>query len=172
MSLVNELVAGMLRSKGGFQTVLRRILLEGLDMSVNEFCTQTGISTSTMYKILEDDREPNLKTVRAIVNAVRRMENAPEGNFIAVIASRPVLNTIEERVMSIGIDRVLVKEYPATTMEGAIISSVNAERDGALAVVCAPIVAPTIEKILSIPVTVIIPGDSLKRAIEVAARHL
>jgi predicted transcriptional regulator len=39
-----------------------------------------------------------------------------------------------------------------------------------LAVVCAPIVAPTVEKILTIPVSVVIPRDSLIRAIEVAAK--
>jgi predicted transcriptional regulator len=64
---------------------------------------------------------------------------------------------------------VKVKEYPATTIEEAIIAAVNAEKDGAVAVVCAPIVAPTIEKLLSIPVSVIIPSESLLKAIEIAA---
>jgi predicted transcriptional regulator len=63
-----------------------------------------------------------------------------------------------------------VKEYPAQTMEEAIIAAVLAERDGALAVVCAPIVASTVEKILTIPVSVVIPRDSVLRAIEVAAK--
>ena len=43
---------------------------------------------------------------------------------------------------------------------------VRAERDGALAVVCAPIVAPTIEKILSIPVSRVIPTTSVLLAID------
>ena len=169
MSLVNELVYGMLRRRGGFQEVLRRILAEDLGMTVNEFCGETGIPTSTMYKILEEDREPNLRTVRTVVRAVRRLESSPESNFVAVIASRPVLSHIEEQVVRIGDEAVVVKEYPARTMEEAIISSVQAECDGALAIVCAPIVAPTIEQILSIPVSVIIPGNSLYRAIQKAA---
>jgi len=61
---------------------------------------------------------------------------------------------------------VLVKEYPVSTVEDAIIAAVRAERDGALGVVCAPIVAPTVEKILSIPVSRVIPTDSVTLAMD------
>jgi predicted transcriptional regulator len=67
---------------------------------------------------------------------------------------------------------VRVKEYPASTMVEAIIAAVKAERDGALAIVCAPIIAPTIEKILRIPVQVVIPKDSVTRAIDLAAQKV
>jgi len=63
-----------------------------------------------------------------------------------------------------------VREYAASTMEDAIIAAVRAERDGASALVCAPIVSPTVEKILSIPVATINPTSSIVRAIELAAR--
>lgn len=56
-------------------------------------------------------------------------------------------------------------------MEDAIISAVMAERDGALAIVCAPIVAPTIEKILTIPVSIVIPRESILKAIGRAANE-
>jgi len=171
MSMVDELVAGILRGPGGFRKSLRKVLDEDLEMSIHEFCTRTGISQSTIYKIMQEEREPNLRTVRNVIHAVRKLENHPGGNFISVIASRPVLNTIVERMVRIGDRDVKVKEYPATTIEEAIIAAVNAERDGAVAVVCAPIVAPTIEKILTIPVSVIIPSESLLKAIEVAAER-
>ena len=48
-------------------------------------------------------------------------------------------------------------------MEEAIIAAVNAERDGAKALVCAPIVGPTVEKILNIPVTTIAPEEQPDR---------
>jgi predicted transcriptional regulator len=172
MSLVSELTAGMLRKEGGFQEALRKILEEDLDMSVHDFCVRTGLSPSTVYKILQEKREPNLRTVRTIVMAIRKLEFLPQGNFIAVIASRPVLSTIEEKTVRIDNQNVIVKEYPASTMEEAIISSVKAERDGASSIVCAPIIAPTVEKILTIPVTVIIPGGSLFKAIEKAAKEM
>jgi predicted transcriptional regulator len=170
MTLVDELIIGILRGPDGFKDALKKILDEDLKMSVNEFCERTGLSTSTIYKIMQEKREPNLRTVRSVLRAIRTMEKQPGGPFIAVIASRGVLNKIEERMVQVG-DKVLkVKEYPAATMEEAIIAAVMAERDGALAVVCAPIVAPTVEKILSIPVSIVIPRDSLIRAIDNAAK--
>ncbi|MFP4169405.1 MAG: transcriptional regulator [Methanomassiliicoccales archaeon] len=171
MSLVDELVSGILRGPGGFRDALKKVLEEDLEISIHEFCSRTGLSQSTVYKIMQEKREPNLRTVRMVISAVRRLENHPGGNFIAVIASRPVLNRIEERIVRIGGKDIRVKEYPATTIEEALIAAVNAERDGAVAVVCAPIVAPTVEKILSIPVSVIIPTESMLKAIEVAAER-
>lgn len=170
MSLENELVAGILREEGGFRDALRKVLEEDLKMSIHEFCAQTGLSSSTIYKIMQDQREPNLRTVRDIMRAVRRMETKPHGNFIAVIAARPVLSRIEERVVKVANRDVRVKEYPANSMEDAIVAAVMAEKDGALAIVCAPIVAPTIQKILTIPVSIVIPRDSILKAIEVAAQ--
>jgi len=57
-------------------------------------------------------------------------------------------------------------------MEEAIVAAIKAERDGAKAVVCAPIVSTTIEKVLQIPVAIIMPRDSLFEAIELAARKI
>ncbi len=169
MSMVDELVSGILRSEEGFREALRHILTEDLRLSVPEFCERTGLSPSTIYKILQEQRAPNLRTVRAVIKGVRKLDANPGGEFIAVIASRPVLSRIEERLMKVGERTVRVKEYPACTMEDATIAAVKAERDGALALVCAPIVAPTIEQIGRVPVSVIVPKDSMVRAIEVAA---
>jgi len=63
-----------------------------------------------------------------------------------------------------------VREYPVHTMEDAIVSAVRAEREGAIAIVCAPIVSSVIEQMVHIPVATIVPKESVQRAIEVAAR--
>jgi predicted transcriptional regulator len=160
-----ELISGMLREEGGFQKALKNVLVNELGMTVNEFCLSTGISQSTMYKILEEKREPNLRTIRAIVKAVRYLSARPDERFIAIIASDQVLQTISETV-KVGNRDILLREYPVATMEDAIISAVMAERDGALAVVCAPIVAPTVERILKIPVSPVIPSASIFTAID------
>ena len=172
MTFVDELVAGILRSEEGFAEALRKILDEDLKISVPEFCQLTGLSQSTVYKILQDQREPNLRTVRSVIKAVRKLDKYPGGEFIGIIAAKPVLVKIEERIVQVGERQVRVKEYPAGTMEEAIIAAVKAERDGALAIVCAPIIAPTIEKILRIPVQVVIPRDSVMRAIDQAAQKV
>ena len=51
-------------------------------------------------------------------------------------------------------------------MEDAIIAAVRAERDGALALICAPIVANTIVKIISIKVYTVFPMDSVIKLVE------
>jgi len=165
MTSVDDLIAGMIREEGGFQKALKRVLENDLHMTVNEFSKATGISQSTMYKILEDQREPNLRTARAIIRAVKIMSDSESDKFIAVIASHQVLQVLERTTM-VGDTLVKLTEYPVSTVEDAIIAALRAERDGALGVICAPIVAPTIERILTIPVSPVIPTDSISVAIE------
>ena len=162
---VQDLISGMLREEGGFQKALRNILDEELFMSLNEFCSVTGISQSTLYKLIEDKREPNLRTVRQVVKALNLITKSEDERFIAIIASATVVDNLPRSVDHDGI-KVSVREYPVTTVEDAIIAAVRAERDGAMGVVCAPVVAPTVEKILSIPVSTVIPVNSVSRAVD------
>ena len=162
---VNDLITGMLKEEGGFQKALKDILENDLNMTVNEFCRETGISQSTMYKILEEKREPNLRTVRMIVKAIKGLSDSEVDDYIAVIASHIVFENLEKRIEVNG-RIIILKEYPVATVEDAIIAAVRAERDGALAIICAPIVAPTVEKIVSIPVSTVIPTNSIVRAID------
>lgn len=162
---VDDLIAGMLREEGGFQKALRSMLEDELDMTLSEFCAASGLSPSTMYKILEEKREPNIRTVREIVKAVRILADPVAEHFIAIIASNVSMDLIPGTVDLNG-KVIPLREYPVNTVEDAIIASVRAERDGALAVVCEPIVAPTVEKILTIPVSRVIPAGSILRAID------
>ena len=162
---VNDLITGMLKEEGGFQKALKDVLENDLGMTVNEFCRQTNVSQSTMYKILEEKREPNLRTVRMIIKAIRSLQDNDSDDYIAVIASHIVFENLEKRIEVNG-RTVVMKEYPVATVEDAIIASVRAERDGALAIICAPIVAPTVEKIVSIPVSTVVPTNSIMRAVE------
>lgn len=162
---VDDLIAGMLREEGGFQKALRSMLDDELDMTLSEFCTASGLSPSTMYKILEEKREPNIRTVREIIKAAKTLADPNAEHFIAIIASNVSMDSLPDTAEISG-RSVRLREYPVNTVEDAIIAAVRAERDGALAVVCAPIVAPTVEKILTIPVSRVIPTVSILRAIE------
>lgn len=168
---INDLVAGMLREEGGFQKALKDMFDNELDMTVNEFCRYTGISQSTMYKIIEEKREPNLRTVRMIIKALKGLMEPDTDDYIAIIASHEVLQNLEKRIEVDG-RTIILKEYPVATVEDAIIASVRAERDGALALICAPIVTPTVEKIVSIPVASVIPSASIMRAVEKVKKDL
>ena len=162
---VSDLISGMLREEGGFQKAFRSILEDELNMSLNEFCQISGVSQSTMYKILEDKREPNLRTVRQVIKSLKIIMEPEESHFIAVVASNMVVENLPKTIDLDGLT-VSIREYPVSTVEDAIIAAVRAERDGALGVVCAPIVAPTVEKILAIPVSRAIPYASILKAID------
>ena len=162
---INDLITGMLKEEGGFQKALKDVLENDLNMTVNEFCRETNVSQSTMYKILEEKREPNLRTVRMIIKGIKSLETNHSDDYIAVIASHIVFENLEKRIEVNG-RNVILKEYPVSTVEDAIIAAVRAERDGALAIICAPIVAPTVEKIVSIPVSTVVPTNSVMRAVE------
>ena len=95
---VPDLIAGMLREEGGFQKALRDILDDELRMSLNEFCQISGISQSTMYKLLEDKREPNLRTVRQVIKALKVIMKADDQRFIAVIAFTNVMENLPKSV--------------------------------------------------------------------------
>ncbi|MFW5914447.1 MAG: hypothetical protein ACOCSO_01495 [Thermoplasmatota archaeon] len=49
MSLVDELVSGILRGPGGFRDALKKVLEEDLEISIHEFCSRTGLSQSTVH---------------------------------------------------------------------------------------------------------------------------
>ena len=170
MTVASELIDSILESDDTFRETLRKILKTDLGMSIPEFSKTSGISQSTIYKILSEDREPNLRTIRQIITAIRKIEGLKSEPFVAVIVARSVLNKIEERRAKIGGKLIMIREYQANSMEETIISAVKAERDGAVAVVCAPIVSTTIEKILRIPVATIMPKESMTEAIKLAAK--
>ncbi len=65
-----------------------------------------------------------------------------------------------------------IKEYAVTTVDGTRIVAIQAEKEGASALVCAPIVSPTVEKIVNLPVTTIKLRASVSRAIEQAAKKI
>lgn len=170
MAKADELTKSIAESDEQFKETFRKILKE-LKISVKEFSKISKIPKSTLYKIFTEKREPNLKTVRIIINTIKEIEGYGKGDFIAVVATRPVLNEIEKTII-VDNKTITIREYPANSMEEAIISSIKAERDGALALVCAPIISPTVEKILTIPIVTMMPKDSVIEAIKVAGRKV
>ena len=167
---IDRLIRASLVSDAEFVRVLNELLKHDLRISVRELSEKSGIAQSSLYKILHGKRSPNLTTMRAIVHALRHFYHLGEGEFIGLIAARPVLDSVQERTADIDGHRMKVREYPVHTIEDAIIAAVRAEREGAIAIVCAPIVSSIIEQLVHIPVATIIPRESVQRAIELAAR--
>jgi len=167
---IDRLMRAALTSDEEFVTALDDILHRDLRISIRELSETSGVAQSSLYKILHGKRSPNLSTLRSVIRSMRQFYRSGEGEFIGLIVARSVLDTIEESTAEVDARRVRVREYPVHTMEDAIIAAVRAEREGAVAVVCAPIVSSVIEQLVHIPVATIIPRESVQRAIELAAR--
>jgi predicted transcriptional regulator len=165
-----KLLWAALEGDAAFQKVLAGVLDEDLDMTAREFARRSGLGESTVYKMLSGDRRPNLKTLRRLIRSVQEVEGSRRGRFVALIASRAVVEDMKDRVHELDLGGVKVREYPAFNMEEAIIMAIRAEREGAVALVCAPIVSSTIEKILHIPVATIQPKRCVLDAIALAAK--
>lgn len=152
-----------------FSETLRQVLSD-MGMTIKEFSASSEISSSTLYKVISGQRSPSMDVLRRILLAVSRIDGSGTGEFIAVIAARHVMAGVVERSITIDGKEALTKEYPATTLEDALVASVRAERDGAKAIVCAPIVSATIERVVDIPIATIMPRDSVTEAIKLAAK--
>jgi predicted transcriptional regulator len=140
-----------------FRTDFKTALEEELsrkDMSIKDLAARAQIPAATIYKITSGERDPRFSTVRAIVNAL----DAREHNFIAVIAAKFLLDEVESSLIPSGKKTLKVKGYPANTMEDCIIAAVRAEKEGALGIICAPVLATLIERIVDIPVGIMKPG--------------
>jgi len=154
ISLWEEVVRLSLESDEEFRKVLKRALEESR-VDAKKFSKLSGVSESSLYKILSGERaNPRLSTYRKIVKALKRLEGVEEGEpFIAVIAARPTLDVIETRYVQVGGRQIRLREYAATSIEEVIIAAVRAQQEGAKAIVCAPIVSTTVEKIAKVPVS-------------------
>jgi len=174
MSVADDIVTEIFVQDHELSEVLTTAIKQRLGMGIGEFSERSGIPASTLYKILSGERDPNMRTFRRILTTVREIESGSlqQKKFIAMICSRGCLDMLEKTTVNTEKETIDIKEYAVTTIEEAIIAAIQAERDGAAALVCAPIVSPTVEKIVTIPVATIRPTASVVKAIELAAKKI
>ncbi|WOF16932.1 helix-turn-helix domain-containing protein [Methanoplanus sp. FWC-SCC4] len=153
----------------GFKAALEEEL-ERKGVSIKELAERAKIPPATVYKITSGERDPRFSTVQAIVRALEPHDN----KFVAVIAAKFLLDEVESRRVTIGEEKYKIRGYPAYTMEECIVSAVRAEKEGASGIVCAPILASIIEKVVEVPVAIMKPEtatiiealDSLENRLE------
>ena len=155
-----------------FPEEFKRVLLE-LDIPLKEFSKMSNIPYNTLYKILQGG-DFRVSTLKKIVDTVKEFEmREEEMDKIAVIAARSSLNNIKTKVFKIQGKEYLLKEYPANTLEECIVAAIQAEREGVKAIICAPIVSTSIEKVVRVPVAVVIPEkDAFMKALEVVVSKI
>jgi len=146
-------------SKRIFETDFTAALNEELErknMSVKDLADLTGIPVSTLYKITVGERDPRLSTIKKIVSVLEPGRQ----RFIAIIAAKFLLDSFDLREAVVRGDRCPIKGYSANSLEECIIAAARAEKDGATGIVCAPVLASIIEKIVDIPVAMLRPEIS------------
>jgi predicted transcriptional regulator len=142
--------------------------LEQKNMSIKELAEKAKIPPSTLYKVVSGERDPRFSTIKRIIEVFE-----PKNGFIAVIAAKFLLNEINTTEIKISDKKYKVREYTANSMEECIISAVRAEKEGASGIICAPILASTIEKIVDVPIVIMKPReDVFKDALETMMRKL
>ena len=168
MHAVHKLMRAMMEDADAFPAALRGVLKDDLHVSVVDFAEASGIPQPTIYKLLSGEHEPNLRTVRLCVRAIMAFEGQRSGGFVAVVAPPATLSRLP-------FDRIArecataVREYPAATVEDAIISGVWAERDGALALVAGALEAGYLRRAVTIDVHTADPSEGIEAVIRRAA---
>ena len=155
-----------------FETDFAEALQEELarqDMSIRDLADRAGIPAATLYKLTSGKADPRLSTVRRIVNVLEPREKS----FIAVIAARFLLDEIDNRDLPIGEKRYHIRGYAADSLDECIIAAVRADKEGALGIICAPILAAIVEKIVDCPIAIMKPQQqTIIEAIETIAKRV
>jgi len=165
-------LAASLRSDAELAKELRRVL-EDLGMSASRFSKISGIPLSTLKKVLRGRGGVTLSTLRKILKAIELIEGRPAKPFVAVIAALTTLSKLRSLTLKLQDQVIMVREYGVLTLDEAIKASLRAQSDGAVAIVCAPIVAHLIKDVVSIPiVTLDVCNEDIERAVKVAAQKI
>ncbi len=129
------------------------------NLSAKEFCDRSPkVPKNTLYKILSGTRKDfMLSSLRNIVSSMRSIDEMDREVAVGVITARGALDTLRRQVKLPGREEpVLIREYPAMTIEEEIIQGIRAEREKMKGIICGPIAANTLEKVVRIPVIALI----------------
>ncbi len=152
LPLWKQLLYALVEEGNLIPETLKRVSME-LNFTLKELAEKSGIPISTMYKLSSAEPDTRLSTFRKLIQFVREEEQKEvlEGKVVGLITSRDVLDEFGNFIEIDG-ETIHIKEYLANTIEEGIILGVRAAREGVGAIVCGPVAANTLKRILEIPV--------------------
>ncbi|UCG03314.1 MAG: transcriptional regulator [Candidatus Heimdallarchaeota archaeon] len=135
------------------QDKLIKEAIDHFNLTLKEFAKEANIPEGTLYKISSVKAfDIRVSTLENIVTTLKKLEIRPhETPAVGIITARYALQEIEP-IISIGDRSFMVAEYPAATIEEEIIQGIRAENDGCVALICGPIAANTLNRVVRIPV--------------------
>ncbi len=152
----------------GIRTALEEELRQR-DISIKQLAEKADIPVATLYKITSGERDPRFSTVKSIVNALEPGER----DVIALIAAKFLLDKVDSQRIAAKGKTLKVRGYPANTIDDCIVAAVRAEKEGAVGIICAPVLASLIERLVDIPVVIMKPDiETFIEAFETIARRI
>jgi predicted transcriptional regulator len=135
------------------QDKLIKEAIDHLNLSLKEFAKESQIPEGTLYKISSTKQfDIRVSTFSKLVKTLKRLEvRSQETPAVGIITARYALQEIEPFI-SISDRSFTIAEYPAATIEEEIIQGIKAENDGCVALICGPIAANTLNRVVRIPV--------------------
>ena len=154
-SIYEELISAAMESNEAFAVALKSAM-KRMGITSKDLSNGSKIPISTINKIISQDRDLRLSTFRQILQYIKSLEKSNGGDLVVgIIASRPLLDIFSKHFINVKGKKVVIKEYPATSIEDAIIGAIKAEREKVNGIVCASIVASIIEKFVKVPIMAI-----------------
>lgn len=162
----------VMMSKRIFETDFRTALDEELqrrNMTIRQLAEESGIPVATLYKISSGEVDVRLSTMKKIVSVLEPKRST----FVAVIAAKFLLDEMEGHEITVRDTVYRIRGYTANSIEECIIAAVMAEKEGAAGIICAPVLASIVEKIVDVPVAIIKPkAATVLDALDVVARRI
>jgi predicted transcriptional regulator len=149
--LTSILLASALVSNVAFSEKLK-LVMKQMGISSKELSEGSGIPLSTINKIIYQERNLRLSTLRDILNFIKAATTPKADIVIGIIATRTALDTITRHQISVRGKKIFLKEYPSSSIEDVIINAIKAEREKVNGLICATIVANLIEKFVRVPI--------------------
>jgi len=152
LPLWKQLLYAIVDDTNLFADILKFVSQE-LNLTLKELAEKANIPISTMYKLSSAEPDTRLSTFKKLITFVKEEEKKSllQGKVIGLITSRDVLDEFGNQI-EIDDEIISIREYLANTIEEEIILGVRAVRDGVGAIICGPVAANTLKKILDIPV--------------------
>lgn len=153
--LYEALISAAMESNEKFAEMLKSVMKKK-GITVRDLSAGSGIPVSTINKMLSEERDIRLSTFREVIRYIASQSMEVVGDItVGIIAARPALNALSKHQLPVKGKKVIIKEYPANNLEEAIICAIRAERERVQGLVCASIVATTVEKFVRIPIVTI-----------------
>jgi predicted transcriptional regulator len=157
--LITMLLDSAMESNKAFSIKLK-LVMKQMGLSSKELSESSRVPLSTINKILYQERDLRLSTLRDILNYIKTATTPSADIVIGIIATRTALDTITQHQISVKGKKIFLKEYPSSSIEDVIVNAIRAERDRVNGLICATIVANLIEKFVRIPIMSVKLGEA------------